>query len=154
MFGSGWALRGRGTLVPVLFDGAEMPPPHALPETISALSDRHGLEVRTASFDADIQPLLRELLEHGALKVERTYSRSAQDYEGTRWSYPDPPLPVRPAQLSDQDLELALKAMIPNWTRVESPLPEDPNRRRGEIRREFRFDSLMDVIRFIDGGMT
>ncbi len=144
------ALRGDGILVPILFDGAVMPPAAALPATIADLGDRQGLSVRTSNFDSDIQPLLREIVEQGRARLDKGYERTEGDYEDTRWPYPDPPLPVRPAQLSDQDVDLALKLMLPDWVRLESRLPEDDNKQRVELRRELLFGSFNDVLRFMN----
>lgn len=44
-------------MIPVLVDGASMPTPDALPESVHALPFRHALEVRTQCFLHDIAPL-------------------------------------------------------------------------------------------------
>jgi pterin-4a-carbinolamine dehydratase len=137
------------TIIPILFDDTAMPPVEALPESIAELSKKHGLPVRTSYFDTDVQPLLREIMEFRAGARDKGYRRSTEDYRDTRWPYPDPPLPVRPAQLSDEDIESALRDMIPTWSRVEGPLPEDENRKRVELARKFEFPAFLDVLEFM-----
>jgi pterin-4a-carbinolamine dehydratase len=143
------ALDSDAVVIPVLFDGARMPPADALPEALRQLPQRQGLPVRTANFDSDVQPLLRELLEYGASHAGGVYTRSAEDYTDTRWPYPDPPLVVKPAQLSDQELDVALEKMIPDWSRTESPLPEDDRKRRVELHRELEFESFAAALGFM-----
>src|SRR4051812_44334566 len=134
-------------LVPVLFDGAGMPPEHALPQSISALGTRLGIEVRTSNFDSDIQPLLREILEQGRSLRDQHYARPADDYRTTPWPYPDPPLVVKPAPLSDEDVEIALMEMIPGW-KVESTL-QNGEASQVELSRQLTFQSFLDVLAFM-----
>ena len=143
------ALGSDRVVVPVVFDGTEMPRADALPEPIRSLADWQPLHGRTESINNDIQPLLRELVEQGRARLDKDYRRPAEDYRHTRWPYPDPPLPVRPTQLSDQDLKLALEQMLKDWQCVESPLPQDTTKRRVELFRELSFSSFKDVLRFM-----
>lgn len=143
------ALQLNKTIIPLLFDESPMPPPEALPPSLAALSSRQGLPVRTGSFDSDVQPLLREILEHGASLKNRDYRRAKADYRATRWPYPDPPLKVTPAQMSDEDIAIALDEMIPEWSVVESPLPQDQRKKRIELFRELGFRSFRDVLEFM-----
>ncbi|MHC1563297.1 TIR domain-containing protein [Actinomycetospora sp. C-140] len=53
------ALRSAARVIPVLVDGAEMPPPSRLPPDIRPLVRRQALAVDHASFDADANALLR-----------------------------------------------------------------------------------------------
>jgi len=57
------AIGQQKTIIPLLFDDAPMPPAEALPESLAPFGLRQGLSVRTASFDTDVQPLLREVME-------------------------------------------------------------------------------------------
>jgi TIR domain len=55
------ALRRDIPVIPILIDGAAMPSIDALPEDLQDLSFRAGLDVRHATFHADIDKLIREL---------------------------------------------------------------------------------------------
>jgi hypothetical protein len=55
------ALRRDIPLIPILLDGARVPKVDQLPEEMRGLSRRHGLEVRHASFHADMDKLVNAL---------------------------------------------------------------------------------------------
>jgi hypothetical protein len=57
------ALEKRIRIIPVLLDGVSMPARGGLPEEISLLSHHHGIAIRDAEFDHDIEPLLETLEE-------------------------------------------------------------------------------------------
>lgn len=147
------ALEQHKTVIPVLFDGTPMPPPNALPADLVALAGRLALDVRTANLDNDVQPLLHEILERaeGGNKSAGSSAGSLSEGDSGRrvWPYPDPPLIVKPAQLSDADVELALQQMIPRWTREETPLPQDPRKTRVELARQLQFASFLEVVAFM-----
>jgi pterin-4a-carbinolamine dehydratase len=84
-------------------------------------------------------------LEQGKSLRDRDSARSADDYRTTSWPYPDPPLVVKPAPLSDDDIEIALKEMIPAWT-VESNDGDTP---QVELFRQLTFRSFLDVLDFM-----
>jgi pterin-4a-carbinolamine dehydratase len=134
------------TIIPLLFDDADMPSAD-LPDSITRLGDIQGLKVRTSSFDNDVQPLLNEIVLHGDGPPEEPNVRSPD--RGTRWPYPNPPLPITPAAFSDAEIDIALQQMIPEWSKAESPLDEDPQRTRVELSRELEFRSFPDVLRFM-----
>lgn len=144
-----FALDQNKTIIPLLFDDAPMPPAEALPESLAPLAGRQGLPVRTAQFDLDVQPLLREIMEHGARLGDARYSRAKSDYAETRWPYPSPPLLVKPAQMSDEDIATARREIIPKWLVTESALPQDDHQKRVELSRELRFKSFANALRFM-----
>jgi hypothetical protein len=55
------ALQREIPIIPILVDGAKIPPANLLPEVLTRLSRRHGLEVRNTSFHGDLQRLVDEL---------------------------------------------------------------------------------------------
>jgi TIR domain len=57
----GSALKRDIPVIPILLDGAQMPGGDLLPDDIKALSNRNGLSVRFASFQRDVDPLVRRL---------------------------------------------------------------------------------------------
>jgi hypothetical protein len=71
------ALKRNVRVVPVLVEGAEMPPTDALPEELKRLTRRQAVELRDSRWDADIAALISAL--------ERDAATGA------------PPAPVRPA---------------------------------------------------------
>jgi hypothetical protein len=48
-------------LIPILLDGTKIPPPGMLPDDMKELTARNGLDVRHASFHADLDRLVSEL---------------------------------------------------------------------------------------------
>ena len=56
---------------------------------------------------------------------------------------------MKPAPLSDEDIETALRDMIPNWVLVESALPEDDSKTRVELKRQLQFRAFRDVLAFM-----
>ena len=55
------ALRRDIRVIPVLVDGAAMPRPGELPDSLKGLARRQGIEVSHAQFDADVEKLTRAL---------------------------------------------------------------------------------------------
>ena len=143
------ALEQNKTIIPLLFDDTPMPPVEALPDSLASLAGRQGLPVRTAQFDDDVQPLLREIMEHGARLGDALYSRVKSDYSDTRWPYPNPPLVVKPAEMSDEDIATARREIIPEWSVAESAFPQDEEKMRVELSRELRFRSFADALTFM-----
>lgn len=133
-------------VIPIAFGGAGIPPPEALPEAIAWLSGRQALVVRGDHWDEELQPLLNELelrLGEPAREVED------QPPGSKRLPYPDPPLPVPPASLQADELELALATMLPSWSVRQGFLPEDDTKTRVELHREFHFRSFPKVLEFM-----
>ena len=56
------AMQGKAMKLPVLIDGAPMPPPHALPEEIAAISRLNAPPLRYETFDADADFIARKSL--------------------------------------------------------------------------------------------
>ena len=56
------ALQSKAATLPVLVDGAPMPPPHALPEGIAAISKLNAPPLRYETFDADADFIARKSL--------------------------------------------------------------------------------------------
>jgi len=108
------ALTQKKTIIPLLVDGTLMP--GALPASLAPMAASQGLPIRTTSFASDVQPLLREIQEQAAHLRHAAYTRSPEYYRETRWPYPDPPLVVKPAQMSDEDIAIALREIIPEWS--------------------------------------
>lgn len=52
------ALQGKGTVIPVLLDGATMPTTDELPEALASLGRRRGVNIGTASFRNDVVSLI------------------------------------------------------------------------------------------------
>lgn len=143
------ALEHKIETIPILFDDARMPPREALPSSIAELSERQGLPVRTESLDLDVQPLLLEIKSFHESTRAGTNARSPRSV-GDGWPYPDPPLPVKPAQMSDQDIATALDELLDGWQLIESPLPEDPGKRRVELFHQFEFPTFGVALEFMN----
>jgi pterin-4a-carbinolamine dehydratase len=135
-------------VIPIAFGGAGIPLAEALPESISYLASRQGVSVRDEFVDTDLQPVL--------LAVEQSLPsaevRSSLDSEGSdprHLPYPQPPLVVKPAPMTEEDINIAIKELIHDWKVAVSPLPEDPSQSRVELHRTFLFRSFRDVLTFM-----
>ncbi len=56
------ALKGKALTLPLLVDGAPMPPPDILPDDIADISRRHAPPLRFESFDSDADHIVRKAL--------------------------------------------------------------------------------------------
>ena len=133
------------TVIPIAFEN-ELPPADALPSSIRGLAMKQGTYVRDAFFADDLQPVLLAIEQHLGDGPSRTSRASSEE---RRLPWPDPPLTVTPAPLDRTDIDRALAEMITGWSVVTTPVPEEPDRSRVELYREFRFRSFRDVLRFM-----
>jgi pterin-4a-carbinolamine dehydratase len=141
------ALNSNKTIIPIAFGLLKIPPPAALPESITGLANWRGIPVRD-EFPDDLQPVLREIEMH-LPESDREAVRSDVGGSERRLPYPDPPLVVKPAPMSENDIKIAIHELLNNWEIVSSPLPEDPDRRRVELHRTFTFRRFLDVLEFM-----
>jgi len=63
------ALKRDVRVVPVLMEGAEMPPTDALPEELKRLTRRQAVEIRDSRWDADVEALIAALEKEGKRAV-------------------------------------------------------------------------------------
>jgi pterin-4a-carbinolamine dehydratase len=142
------ALARDRTVIPIAFAGAEIPPAEALPDAISYLASRRGISARDEFADVDLQPVLAEIERH--LPSARTRN-SLDDASDSRRNlpYPDPPLVVKPAPMTEEDIDMAIHELLRDWEVIPGPLPEDPNKRRVELHRTFLFRNFRDVLAFM-----
>ena len=54
-----------------------------------------------------------------------------------------------PAPLPDSEIQAVLETQLEDWQCITSPLPEDPQKDRVELFREFKFGSFQEAIRFM-----
>ena len=141
------ALKGDKIIIPVAFGGAGIPPPEALPDSIAALASRRGVEVRD-EFPEDLQPVLREI-ELNIAGPDTQQVRSDVSKGHRLLPYPSPPLVVKPAPMTESDIRIALSEILPDWTVIQSPLPEDEANLRTELHRTFEFRTFLDVLSFM-----
>jgi tetratricopeptide (TPR) repeat protein len=88
----GMGLKRRIPVIPVLIDGAQMPAAGALPESLKRLSQQNAIELRHASFEADIERLAVALKKALGANPEMRIAASSDsllpDGEGKRWLVP------------------------------------------------------------------
>lgn len=133
------------TVIPIAFGGAIVPPAEALPEAIDYLSGRRGVSVRDECAETDLQPVLAEIERHlPSAETRGSVSGAAEDLP-----YPNPPLVVKPAPMTDEDINIAIREFLHDWEVVEGPLPENPDERRVELHRTFLFRNFPDVLAFM-----
>jgi formylglycine-generating enzyme required for sulfatase activity len=73
------ALKRNIPVIPILLDGAPMPKAERLPDDLKALARRHALDVRYASFHADMEKLVRRLRGTSAPTPAPPAARSRDD---------------------------------------------------------------------------
>jgi len=126
------------TVIPVLIRDASLPPPEALPESVRDLVYRQAIEIRTAYWDHDIDLLLGQIAPGPHVLGSATHDDP----------YPRNP-PEGPDPITDEKLQVYLTTELAGWKKKVSPLPEDPDRVRVELYREYRFKSFRDAIGFM-----
>lgn len=126
-------------VIPVLVNGARMPPAEKLPRSISDLPTRQAIEIRTTYWNHDMKLLLSRL-------ESLAETPPAQESAGI---YPIPP-PEKPDPISDEGLEIALKGSLSQWSKKVSPLNDTSDAVRTELFREYRFRTFRDAIRFMN----
>ena len=133
------AITANKRIIPVLVNGARMPPTEVLPDSIKALSQRQGIELRRDYWNHDIKLLLAQLSE--IINPPSDYNTSLGPYPRNFPEGPDP--------LSDDKIQKILETELHLWKKLIAPLPENPSEVRVELFREFRFRSFQDAIRFM-----
>jgi pterin-4a-carbinolamine dehydratase len=140
------ALEHNRPIIPIAFVPATVPAATDLPNSIKRLADYRGVAVRDDYLSNDLQPVLGYINDLIVAEPDPTKSAGPEQFH---LPYPDPPLTVKPAPLDDSDLRLALDKELQEWALVESPLPQDPQRTRVELSREFTFESFRVVLSFM-----
>jgi hypothetical protein len=74
------ALQRAIPLIPILLDGTKIPKANLLPEDVRALAVRNGLDLRHASFHADLDRLVRELKPPPSLAVGEVAHTKEDEY--------------------------------------------------------------------------
>jgi pterin-4a-carbinolamine dehydratase len=135
------ALECRKTIIPILLRGASMPPADVLPTSISAVSTLQALELRAAYWDYDVRILFDVL--RGILSIDDTE-------DGDGGPYPPVPELESATPVLDTILTASLKGPLKKWRLVSSPLPEQPEKVRIELFREYKFATFRDAIEFMN----
>jgi pterin-4a-carbinolamine dehydratase len=128
------ALEAQIPIIPLLVNGAELPPEHGLPEMIRPLASFQRYELRSEHWEHDLRGLVTVLERYGFRRF------------GTNISYPPPT--IFPNALRHADLEAALQKM-PGWTIEVSDIPGQEPLKRAELTKLFQFKSFVDAIDFM-----
>ena len=141
------ALKRDIPVIPVLVDGATLPPEEALPDDLKSLARRHAMELRYTRFNADAQALelaLRDLLPRrryrwllpvlGGVAAATAAGVAAFVF----WPAPTPPPPPSPPIISPP------KPVAQNVPKTPAPLVNQPQQqtRAGEDLRVVLGDSV------------
>lgn len=70
-------------VIPVLVDGARMPPPEDLPLSVAGITRRNALPLRTARLEVDVEQILRAVLDIGARDRRAGQDRLPIELAGT-----------------------------------------------------------------------
>jgi len=139
------ALGGKKIVIPVLVEGATFPTLEQLPDSIAALASRQYVEIHNDYFAEDMNALVLEMRNQIGL-------RKLQEFiEDDSHPYPRSPL-FRPVAIKGRELE-KMKADLPRWEIVESPIKDDTRPGAPEMRvemvRQFKFPSFLAAIAFM-----
>jgi pterin-4a-carbinolamine dehydratase len=141
------ALDENKTLIPIIFGRVDMLPREALPESIADLAERRGVTVRDG-FPDDLQPVLREIELHLPESDHQTV-RSDAGGSDRKLPWPNPPLIIKPAPMTEADIDIAMRELLNAWEVVNIPLAEEPDQLRVELHRTFVFRTFLDVLTFM-----
>lgn len=138
-------LKGDKIVIPVLIEGAEMPTAVQLPESIADLRSRQSIEIHGHYFAEDMNKLVAEMRSQIAkAKLQELLDDDSHPYPRSRL--------LRPIAIEGEELE-KMKADLPRWEIVESPIKDDTRtgapETRVEIVRRFKFPSFLDAIAFM-----
>ncbi|HEY0264173.1 MAG TPA: 4a-hydroxytetrahydrobiopterin dehydratase [Granulicella sp.] len=134
------ALESKKTVIPVLLGPAtNMPPGHALPDVLAALSSCQAYPMRETHWDSDLNDLVTLLVDtHG-------FTANAQDIQM-------PARLVNPTVLAEEELDQKL-ARLNGWDVVENPLPGQYPKFRHELRKIYQFKSFKQAVSFMSDAV-
>jgi pterin-4a-carbinolamine dehydratase len=139
------ALKHDKTVIPAAFE-VDMPPKKALPPSIRNLADRQGVRIHDVAYlERDLQPVFLAIEEH----LGHRRSHVAKSATTTALPYPDPPLPVVPAPMTDAEIQQALEDMLSGWEVQPCAKPKKPTDMGIELHRVFHFRSFREVLQFM-----
>ena len=134
------ALQSDKPVIPVLLGGvAGMPPEEALPAGLKPLAHQQAYSLRDDHWDADLNELVRVLVEGYEFKEADQKVR-----------LPQPQVKVKP--LTPEELAAELKS-LPGWEPVESLIPGDYPKSRQELRKAYVFRSFRAAIQFMSAAV-
>ena len=130
------ALQEGLSIIPLLLSNTSMPSPGALPERIAKLSRITAFELRGIRWETDLSTLFLRLVELG---LNRLTNESVR--------YPKPKVTLK--ELTDSELEAALKGLSSEWTVSVTHIPGFEPNKRTELCHSFEFASFEDAIAFM-----
>ncbi|WP_413758587.1 4a-hydroxytetrahydrobiopterin dehydratase [Streptomyces sp. MMBL 11-3] len=140
------SLNSKKHIVPILTREAAMPPPDALPKSISQLSSRQAMKLRDAH---DIDLIVNHLID-----LLRDVAP-----DGSRGLFPRP-APELPDPLSEEKINIALQGVLHQWCVQKRPLDTlSPHSESSEteqigLYREYQFQTFEAAISFMNSTAT
>jgi len=134
------ALNCQSRIIPVLVDGAKMPPLDVLPNDIKALASLQTFTVRPQHWHHDIKLLLSQL---DTIQPECRL-KTRQDVS----CYPNKPVKA-PMPIDGEKLEQILTHQLPQWQALATALPDNHEQTRIELNREYQFVSFQAAVYFM-----
>ncbi len=135
-----YAFRKKIQVLPLLVRGGKMPPAAALPRGIRKLASTQAFPIRSDYWDHEIKLLMIKLATED--NVVGTKHDSLGPYPKSKFQPPE--------KLREDRIARILKSELRQWAFKESPLPENPEKTRTELFREFKFHTFADAIRFMN----
>ncbi len=142
-----FALEHGKQVVPVLVQGARLPPPDVLPKSIANLTTMQSIDVRQEYWDHDIRMLDNVL----ARSIERPAGRPTNYFPGK-------PMEDQPQPLERDQVERRLALALPAWTyqvsvldpKLAAKLPQEyATDETHELYRRYRFRNCTQAIEFM-----
>ncbi len=129
-------------ILPVLVNGAKIPPADKLPLSIAPITSKQAVEIRNTYWDHDIKLVLTQL----RASVDNIHPVNMAN----PWSDYPIPHPEKPEEISDEKITIALNNHLSKWEKIISPLPENPSNVRIELSRKYKFKTFIDAIEFMN----
>ena len=134
------ATNSSALIIPVLVNGAKLPPQNVLPDVLRPLVQRQAIELRRDYWDHDILLLLAQL----DIAPPTSSPATVKDID----PYPKRP-PEAPDPLDEEKVGRILTNELPDWRQKVSPLPGSSDRVRVELVRQFKFRTFQDAVHFM-----
>ncbi|WP_322754649.1 4a-hydroxytetrahydrobiopterin dehydratase [Frankia sp. Cas3] len=133
------ALATKKAVLPVLVQGARMPPTDKFPTSLADLPRHQAVEIRRDYWDHDTKLIISRI---------EALTKAPLKNHADLGLYPAP-MREKPDPLSDERIDAALNGSLHRWRRTTSPFPGAESQSRVELFREYKFKTFTDAIGFM-----
>lgn len=139
-----YALEHDKIIIPISF-AKKLPSPDGLPPSIAGFVSWQSAQVDDATISRDLEPVYAEIRRH----LSALGPVSAQPTSSKRLPYPDPPMKLKPAPISPDELALIVAEELSDWTVERGPVPGKPEVIGVQLQREMTFPRFRDVLPYM-----